>query len=129
MRPNRSYRRYVRNSILGGMVLDPPVRGYSLPVVATPGFRALVRSLEDRRVYTPDYLASPRGTSRASQRIVASYSVGAGLAPTFSFGVPAKVARCVRRKERRSVIHALGLAGKGSRARRRKRDFYSNVEC
>lgn len=45
------------------------------------------------------------------------------------FKHPQHVIRCVRRKERREVIHALRLTGKGSGARHRRRDEWSNVGC
>lgn len=36
---------------------------------------------------------------------------------------------CVQRHQRREVLHALNLTGKGSRARRRRRTAYSGVSC
>lgn len=36
---------------------------------------------------------------------------------------------CVQRHQRREVLHALNLTGKGSRARRRRRNANSEVKC
>lgn len=45
------------------------------------------------------------------------------------FAVPSHVVKCVRRKERRQVMFAMGKTGKGARARVRRRDEWSNVHC
>lgn len=48
---------------------------------------------------------------------------------TDHFAAPGAVVMCVRRKQRREVIHALKLSGKGSRARYRRRNSWSGVHC
>ena len=44
------------------------------------------------------------------------------------FAIPEKVMRCVRRKQRKEVLHAKGIAGSRV-SRRRRRDGWSNVDC
>lgn len=45
------------------------------------------------------------------------------------FGDPSTVAVCVRRKQRREVLHAYRRTRKGSGAGRRRRNEYSNTKC
>lgn len=92
-------------------------------------------TFEDRRTYHPDPLLGwparrfsgplarlsvfPRGkvVSRGFPR------VGVGFAPPVG-----RVVVCVRRKARRGVLHALGIAG-GHGLRRPRRGPYSSVRC
>lgn len=46
-----------------------------------------------------------------------------------AFSVPSSVAVCVRRKQRREVLHALGKAGRGGSQRKRRRSQWSHVTC
>lgn len=48
---------------------------------------------------------------------------------TQHFAAPQSVVMCVRRKQRREVIHALNLTGKGAKARSRRRTSWSDVKC
>lgn len=94
--------------------------------------RAIVRAIEDRRTFHPlRELRPARATRRASARTVVSPAKLAGRFPPtgLSFSVPRDVAVCVRRKTRREVIFAFKKAGKGSRARKRRRNAFSDKRC
>lgn len=51
------------------------------------------------------------------------------LAHQLGFPNPKRVLLCVRRKTRREVLFAKNLSRKGAGARRRHRNFYSEVKC
>jgi len=109
---------------------------------------SVLRQLEDRRTFHPQGPRRPAAgffLPRHRLRIPAPRrSVTVATAPgwgmptlptpeTFSlpyqigFQAPRQVAVCVRRKVRREVIHARGIAG--SRVRRPRRTEYSGVTC
>lgn len=51
------------------------------------------------------------------------------LGTKFAFAVPRKVELCVRRAQRKQVMFALRRTGKGSRAPRRRRNYWTGVSC
>lgn len=96
----------------------------------------LVLSLDDRRTYYPDVFVRPAGAlSRLARQVrVSSRPTGVTRnvlrgADVFGFTIPKKVALCVRRKQRRSVLFAMERTGKGSRSRVRRRNEWSEVRC
>lgn len=88
-----------------------------------------LREVEDRREYHPlETQRAPRTVHhRDARRLVAVPSLH--FSPFNKFNVPEQVIRCIRRKIRREVMHALKLRGKGSGKRHRKRDEWSDVHC
>lgn len=107
--------------------------------------RAVVRSLEDRRLWNPEPYRSPVPASltRAARRLVVMPRVTRGalprgsqaalIAPQFTIGAgvgfaqPKKVALCARRHSRREVLFAKGVGG--TKVRRGKRNAWSDVQC
>lgn len=88
----------------------------------------------DRREWHPEGKFRPAGTiSRRDQARIVVKSAPArtrnDISNRVGFAVPKKVSVCVRRKQRKEVIHALRLTGKGSRSPRRIRDWYSDIDC
>lgn len=91
----------------------------------------------DRRFYHPAGPVRPAFSFRVADRriVVKQSSRSAPLRnDTYAdwrvgFDVPKRVAICVRRKQRKEVVHALKLSGKGARARRHKRNYWSGVDC
>lgn len=83
-------------------------------------------------MWHPDPLRPPKAFMRSATRLVVKSTPNALRNDTLShrvgFAVPKKVAICIRRKQRREVILALGKGGKGARARRR-RNRWSDVDC
>lgn len=92
----------------------------------------LVRSLEDRRRFDPRGAHKPPSSlTRAARKLVVDPGgdrykwVTHGL----KFAVPREVSICVRRKERKEVLHALKKTGKGGSRAPRKRNNWSSVKC
>lgn len=98
-----------------------------------PRFSPVNLSLfEDRRTYHPERAARPAfSLPRMASRLVAREARGRSGRQTkapVAFADPNRVLVCVRRKRRKEVLHARGIAG--SRGfRRPRRSFYSEVSC
>lgn len=95
-------------------------------LIASP----VLREVEDRRTFHPARIRTAAPIfSRSSTRLVAPRSVrGAFPSSKVGFAVPHDVAICVRRKQRKEVLHAKGRAG-GKVSRFRRRNEFSNVKC
>lgn len=108
-------------------------------LLLTPKIRPVdLRAFEDRRLFTPKLSAWPKRIvrravlparvierSRDPRRVLAKTSLNRlGMA----FEAPKRVLVCVRRKQRREVLHALNKTRKGAGARKR-RNQWSNVSC
>lgn len=93
--------------------------------------------LGDGRLFHPDPLEAPRTVSGTPARVRVlprrSSSATARSDPflafrdRLTFRTPDRVALCVRRKQRRQVLHALRRTGRGNRPPRR--NAWSNVSC
>lgn len=94
-----------------------------LPVPQQTTSRQLV---EDRRQFHPMRTVRPARTLRGTP---ARITVKSFADPRWQFEHPRRVLVCVRRKERRQVMFALKRTGKGSRSRRRRRNYFSEVKC
>ena len=94
--------------------------------------RSVLRELEDRRAFHPlSDLRPVRALVRTARRLVPARKPTASrmsLPEKIGFAVPKKVVVCVRRKQRREVIHALRLRGKGASSPKR-RNIWSDVKC
>lgn len=111
----------------------------SLPV--NVGLRSPLLSYSDRREYHPDDFFAPLYSSSVFARDVVDKNVNKAArsvrfrspfmsTPTrLGVRIPNKVALCVRRKVRREVIFAKRKFGAGSRARFRRRNYWSEVSC
>lgn len=98
-------------------------------------------ALADRRLYHPNpFLRPAPSTWRAATRlVVATTPMRRGdrsevrlrrgvLEPNVQFAVPKRVIVCIRRKQRREVLHAMKRTGSG-KGRRRRRNEWSSVIC
>lgn len=97
--------------------------------------RRLVRLVEDRRHFHPEgAFAPPLSFGFPKSRLVVRNANNVRKVTPFkvpvlkAFSVPKRVAVCVRRKERREVIHAKRLTAKGAGGSKR-RNFWSDVSC
>lgn len=91
-------------------------------------------SVEDRRTSHPD---GPARAPRSTRSTHVNYAIASHPSrssnpwdvPTgVAFEDPSRVLICVRRKQRKEVLHALGKAGKVGQ-RRPRRNHYSEIHC
>lgn len=88
-----------------------------------------LNEVEDRRTWQPDKPRGFRAAASTRERVAPTKTSVRLTSPVVSsFKAPAHVAICVRRKIRKSVLHALDKVGKGS-SRPRRRNEWSNVKC
>lgn len=109
------------------------------PDITRPLLRPTILSeLEDRRQFHPLHDVRPARGFTKNDSLLYVRPVGDRVSgrkdkkwrpETFQFAVPKRVAICIRRKQRREVLFALKRSGKGSKARRRRRNYYSDVSC
>lgn len=125
-----------------------PVTDHGLPVRPrrgiNDGFSSFLprlqdlRSVSDLRRFSFDAFNPPRLSTGSRAHYVVSSSpvparsrrVGSAIAALTSrigFKVPDRVLICVRRRRRREVIHALGVAG--GRVRRPRLNRFSSISC
>lgn len=81
--------------------------------------------VQDLRTWHPDPIH--RRQAFKSGRVGARIINPAG--DRLSWRRPARLAVCVRRQERKEVLHALRRTGKGARSPRRRRTWLSSVSC
>lgn len=104
----------VRPSLLDGRFFSfEPVRSARLVSGVTAGVR-----LVDRK--------RSRGSMAGRFPLFSS-----GTKAVLGFKSPRRVDLCIRRKERREVLHALGRVGRGGtrRGRRYRRNYQSDITC
>ena len=112
-------------SLLAPAPVPGPARapGYISP----PG---LLTEIEDFRTYHPEGAVRSALTVGGLDAAYQKKERPAGrFQPPASFEAPRSVVICVRRKQRREVLFATRKTGKGGRARRHRRNYYSNVRC
>jgi len=91
----------------------------------------------DRRQFKPDISVRAPGPVKRSQ---ARLTVGGGhkvrgqvspssLSHRVGFAVPNKIAICVRRKQRKEIMHALKHSGKRGGQGKHRRNIWSDVTC
>lgn len=97
--------------------------------------------IEDRRSWHPQGASAPAKSVHKSRHRLALKpgasvqgvrSTPARTAPMpagIHFQAPKKVLICIRRKMRKQVLFALRKTGKGAKARKHRRSFYSSVRC
>jgi len=122
--------------------IDPLVEEILHPVTAfSSGFdffdpidalRRAVRAVDDRRRFDPNIVRPAYSLGRDARRLVAkTFPVGKRddrLSARVGFAVPERVAVCVRRQQRREVIHATRKNGSGG-SRRRRRNYWTDIDC
>lgn len=126
------------SSVTSGFTLSDLIK--PLPSLPINNFvRSPLTAVEDNRTWDPD----PDPLSRQTRRWTSPTQLAPRPKPTRSgrlfdvqalnFKYPKFVVRCVRRKIRNEVLHALGKTGKGSGRRLKNRKYnrnqLSNVRC
>lgn len=90
----------------------------------------LLRSIEDRRTFYPERALRPASLfSQPRHRLQVSPGSNFKLPVGVSFEDPRRVLICVRRKQRREVLHALKRTGRGAGKRRHRKGPYTDVRC
>lgn len=112
-----------------------PTRSLSHRLLADLTSLEPLRLIEDRRTYHPlEFFRPARTTSgHPAQPLKVTPTpknksrpfVARGL----SFSLPQKVVICVRRKQRKEVLHAFNKTGRGSGRTRRRKNWFSKVGC
>lgn len=113
-----------------------------LPELHLTPLSTLLQMIEDRRQFHPEREARPaRSFSSSLHRLqvpsrpmrVSKGARGSVLmsGPSYKIGfvAPRKVLICVRRKQRREVLHALHKTGRSGPRRPSRRSYYSDVRC
>ena len=90
------------------------------------------RFVEDRRLYNPSTFVTPKTTLGKSAVIkqASSSPAAKGVQKTtqMRFIAPKEVITCLRRKQRKEVMHAIKKAGKSGQ-KRPTRNQLSNIKC
>lgn len=133
-------RRDVKRSGATGTIGDAERRLFDDPLIERMFSKPLrlaefrvVRSLEDRRTFHPagplrPAVSFPRDAARRVAKSSAVMSKRDDISSRVGFAVPERVAVCVRRKQRKEVLHALRKTGSGV-SRVRRRNIWSDVDC
>lgn len=110
-----------------------PDRPRDVLSIANQRLRPVVRSslldlrlIEDRRLF-PRQLAWPKARRLDGHVLARVAEKRRGPSLVQAFVAPRSVAICVRRKRRKEVLHARGVAG--GRVRRGKRNQWLDVRC
>lgn len=114
-------------------LLRPQIQ-HTAPVVhpsPTKILKNTLRQIEDRRTYHPQGAQRPaRSLERSQHRLVIPQKKNAPrLSNRVQFDAPKRVLICIRRKIRKEVLFAKRKTGKGARARRHRRNYFSEVTC
>lgn len=90
----------------------------------------LLSEIEDRRFFSPLSVDRRKSSRRWAVKVVQRPNrlVSRVYRPGFYFESPRHVVACVRRKRRKEVIHAKGIAGRRG-LRRGRRNQWSSVRC
>lgn len=118
---------------------DPPANRLLPSLFQNPSFvQSTLSDVEDDRSWNPDRVPRARQVRRRvaavhPRKTATGYRSPLHLLDKFSFVNPRFVIKCVRRKIRKSILHAMGQAGKGSgrklKGRKYRRTAYSNIGC
>lgn len=111
-----------------------PIRPAVAPIVYVP--RSVLPEVEDRRVFHPVKKHRPAllVSGLPAQLKIRKPQVRGRVLRTVvprgvSFEAPRQVAVCVRRKDRREVLFANRQTRRGAGARRRRRNWWSEISC
>lgn len=117
-------------------LLRPPILKQNPPLTAfspspTKILKNTLRDIEDRRTWHPQADKRPaRSITRSQHKLVIPKSSGSRPLPKrVQFDAPKQVLICIRRKRRKEVLFAKKKTGKGSRARRHRHNYFSEVIC
>lgn len=93
------------------------------------------RAVEDRRTYHPLEFFRPARTwsggdaPPVTPKLTPRNKPRPFLAHGLKFSAPADVLVCVRRQQRKEVLHALRKTGRGKGGGRKRRNWWSRIGC
>lgn len=127
-RPSKSVRESAGRDLLGIANLRLP-----RPIALLPRSGRTLQDIEDRRTYHPGPVRNARTRRQWAHVLVVTRKpvVPKGrpaLSSRVAFANPREVLVCVRRKRRKEVLHAKGVAGRKG-IKRYRRNEYSEVSC
>jgi len=109
---------------------SPSARPTAVRLSPIPIQNIPLNPISDRRIFNPMRTVTLPNPNRAATRVVVDNygkSIRAQTKAPLRFAIPHKVDLCVRRKTRKQVIHAKGIAG--TRTRKPRRNFWSDIKC
>lgn len=118
------------------------IRTRVVHINSTRSVRSNLSKYEDRRLWHPErnYYADAKSFNSTRHRLVypsvnrqfesirPRRSLLSQINSAIAFAAPKKVLICVRRKIRKSVLHALGKTGRGGQKSPRF-SYYSSIQC
>lgn len=106
-------------------------RRFPLLSVVLPRLPHRLSVYGDRREFHPLRLfRSPSVVgSRSARRLVVDKDRPFKFGDVLKFAVPRRVLICIRRKERREVLHAKRFTGRGSGGGAKRRNMWSMIKC
>ena len=109
------------------IIKNTPIAAFSPTKILTN----TLRDIEDRRTFHPEGQKRPaRSLNRSQHRLVLpDKKTSPSLPHRVQFDAPKKVLICIRRKQRKEVLFAKRKTGKGARARRHRRSYFSEITC
>jgi hypothetical protein len=120
-----------------GRVILNPNSNRRLPLGRVTRSPSYLRRLEDRRTFHPDTYR-PIASTRQGHRLIVRdkvYSkqktnrvIPSHTKATIAFAQPKRVALCIRRQQRKEVLHAIRKAGKTGQKRPRRNES-STISC
>lgn len=110
------------------------VPGYSVRPVSPTNYLSILQAIEDRRTWHPSPYTRPLASFTVGKRSTIKHASKTSLGgpasfsrAALTFAQPKKLALCIRRAQRKQVIHAKGIAG--GRVRRPRRNQWSEISC
>lgn len=95
--------------------------------------RSSLQDIEDRRQFHPLEFFRPARTVYGGPSSVTVKQPARKFSRMLPFGLsfeaPKKTVICVRRKQRKEVLHALKKVGRGRGGGRKRRNWYSSISC
>lgn len=140
-RGKRDGRRDVSTDLtIPSLTWSPPVVRTIPRIVRVPSRSRLIL-IEDRRTWTPEASLVPSQTAIyrrtplkkvsgvPTYRLKVKPSPRRSIPPGIQFADQQRLVLCIRRKQRKQVLHALRKVGKGQKHRNPKRNFWSSISC
>jgi len=124
-----------KTNVTAGRGISNITTSYAARPLASPSvILTTTNTYPDARTYRPDrYSAPPIAKNVNATRLVARDTFGDAIRrqtkARIAFKVPKHVALCVRRKQRKQVLHAKKKTGAGVSRKKPTRNMWSQISC